>query len=129
MKHIDKDISISNSKKRFRQYQKQLDWSNIKGPVLLHPPIPLLLKVLKKFQEEGKIVTLIAPSWKGQVWTDLLKKLTISTIPLGKSENFLIKGKAIVKRDLQLPPENLNAYLLRNSSFTMKTKESRIEYV
>jgi hypothetical protein len=60
----------------------RLNWSNIKGLVLLYPLIPLLLKVLKKFQEEGKIAILIAPSWKGQVWTDLLKKLTISTIPL-----------------------------------------------
>jgi hypothetical protein len=45
----------------------RLNWKNIKGPVLLHPPIPLLLKVLKKFKEEGKIVILIAPAWKGQV--------------------------------------------------------------
>jgi hypothetical protein len=68
---------------------------------------------------------LIAPFWKGQVWTDLLKKLTISTIPLGRSKNMLIEGKFMVKREFQLPPGNLNAYLLRNSSFTMKTKESR----
>jgi hypothetical protein len=26
----------------------RLDWSNIKGPVLLDPPIPLLMKVLNK---------------------------------------------------------------------------------
>jgi hypothetical protein len=43
----------------------RLNWENIKGPVLLHPPIPLLLKVLKKFKEEGKIAILIAPAWKG----------------------------------------------------------------
>jgi hypothetical protein len=43
----------------------RLDWSKIKGPILLHPPIPLLLKVLRKFKEEGKIAVLIAPSWKG----------------------------------------------------------------
>jgi hypothetical protein len=41
----------------------RLDWSNIKSPVLLHPPIPLLLKVLRKFQEEGKIAILIAYYW------------------------------------------------------------------
>jgi hypothetical protein len=33
------------------------NWSKIKTPILL-----LLLKVLKKFQEEGKIAILIAPS-------------------------------------------------------------------
>jgi hypothetical protein len=52
----------------------RLNWANTKGLVLLHPPIPLLLKVLKKFKEEGKIAILIAPSWKGQVWSDLLEK-------------------------------------------------------
>jgi hypothetical protein len=102
----------------------RLNWSNIKGPVFLHPPIPLLLKVLRKFQEEGKIAILIAPSWKGQVWTDLIKKLTISTIPLGKSKNVLSKGRTMIKRELQLLPGNINAYLLRNLSYTMKTKES-----
>jgi hypothetical protein len=45
----------------------RLDWSKIKGPVLLHPPVPLILKVLQKFREEGKIAILIVPSWKGQV--------------------------------------------------------------
>jgi hypothetical protein len=96
----------------------RLNWANIKGPILLHPPIPLLLRVLKKFKEEGKIAILIAPAWKGQVWSDLLERMTISTIPLGKSENALIPGKMMKKRELHLPPGNLNAYLLRNSSFT-----------
>jgi hypothetical protein len=80
---------------------------------------------LRKFQEEGKIAILIAPSWNSQVWTDLLEKITISTIPLGKSENVLIPGKAMIKRDFHLPPGNLNAYLLRNSSYTMTTKTPR----
>jgi hypothetical protein len=46
----------------------RMNWKNVKGPVLLHPPIPLLLKVSKKFKEKGKIAILIAPAWKGQVW-------------------------------------------------------------
>jgi hypothetical protein len=80
------------------------------------------MKILKKIQEEGKIAILIAPSWKGQL---IKKRLTILTIPLEKSENMLIKGKAMVKRELQLPPKNLNAYLLRKSFFSTKTKKSR----
>jgi hypothetical protein len=51
--------------------------------------------------------------------------MTISTIPLGKSENVLIPGKMMKKRELHLPPGNLNAYLLRSSSFTSKEKGSR----
>jgi hypothetical protein len=30
----------------------RLDCSKIKNPVLLHPPIPLILKILQKFREE-----------------------------------------------------------------------------
>jgi hypothetical protein len=52
----------------------------------------------------------------------LIKKLTISTIPLGKSENVLTKGKAMKKRDLQLPPGSLNAHLLRNAYYGYKAK-------
>jgi hypothetical protein len=90
----------------------RLNWKNVKGSVLLHPPIPLLPKVLRKFKEEGKIAILIAPAWKGQVWSDLLGRMTISTIPLGKSENALIPGKMMKKRELHLTPGNLNAYLI-----------------
>jgi hypothetical protein len=71
---------------------------------------------LKKFKE-GKIAILIAPDWKGKVWSDLLGKMTISTIPLGKSENALIPGKMMKKREFHLPPGNLNACLLKNSSY------------
>jgi hypothetical protein len=59
-----------------------------------------------------KIAILIVPSWKVQVWSSLLKNLTISTIP----------GKAMKKRDLQLPPGSLNAHLLRNASYGYKAK-------
>jgi hypothetical protein len=38
-----------------------------KNPILLHPPIPLIFKVLQKFRKKGKIDILIVPSWKGQV--------------------------------------------------------------
>jgi hypothetical protein len=62
------------------------------------------LKVLYQVSRRRKNSILILPSWKGQVWSSLLKNLTISTIPLGKSEKVLAKGKAMKKRDLQLPP-------------------------
>jgi hypothetical protein len=80
---------------------------------------------LKKFKEEGKIAILIAPAWKDQVWSDLIERMTISTIPLGKSANALIPGKMMKKRELHLPPGNLNAYLLKSSSFTSKKEASK----
>jgi hypothetical protein len=55
----------------------------------LHPPIPLLLKALKKFQEERKIAILIVPSWPS------MDRLIILTIPVEKSENVLINGRLL----------------------------------
>jgi predicted HNH restriction endonuclease len=42
---------------------------------------------------------------------------------LATKNNVLMKGKIKIKRDLQLPPGNLNAYLLWNSSVHTKNKE------
>jgi hypothetical protein len=37
--------------------------------LLIHPPIPLILKALRKFKREGKEAVLVVPDWKGQIWT------------------------------------------------------------
>jgi hypothetical protein len=33
--------------------------------MLLHPPIPLILKTIQKFANKGSKVILIVPKWKG----------------------------------------------------------------
>jgi hypothetical protein len=43
----------------------QVKWSEINP--LIHPPIPLIYKSLKKFAEEGNQAIIILPDWKGQV--------------------------------------------------------------
>jgi hypothetical protein len=123
-KQTSKNLCINNSEKKPRQHRQCIEIGLVKNknPILLHPPVPLILKVLQKFREKRKIIILIVPSWKVQVWSSLLKSLTISTILLGKSENVLMKGKDIKKRDLQLQPGSLNAHLLRNAFYGYKAK-------
>jgi hypothetical protein len=41
--------------------------------LLMHPPIPLILQALRKFEREGKEAVLIVPDWRGQIWTPLVK--------------------------------------------------------
>jgi hypothetical protein len=45
--------------------------------LLLNPPIPLLLRSLQKFEREGKVAVLIAPDWNCQIWTPILKRLSV----------------------------------------------------
>jgi hypothetical protein len=40
-------------------------------PILIHPPIPLILKV-QKFAKEGTKAIIIVQKWKGQLRSELL---------------------------------------------------------
>jgi hypothetical protein len=82
--------------------------------LLIHPPIPLILPALRKFEREGKEAVLVVPDWKGQIWTPLLKKLSVQKLILGDAEVVLEKGPDMRKKELALPPGNIAMYLLRN---------------
>jgi hypothetical protein len=82
--------------------------------LLIHPPIPLILKALRKFEREGKEAVLIVPGWKGQIWTPLLKRLSVQKLVLGDAEVVLEKGPNMKKKELALPPGNIEMYLLKN---------------
>jgi hypothetical protein len=82
--------------------------------LLIHLPIPLILKALSKFEGEGREAVLIVPDWKGQIWTPLLKKLSVQKLVLGDAEVVLEKGPDMKKKELALPPGNIAMYLLKN---------------
>jgi hypothetical protein len=103
-------MCISNSKERSRQHQKRLKAGLVKHKRSCSSTSanPFSAESIKKISRR-----------KEDSYTD-------SSFLEGPSmDRLIIKGKAMVKKDLQLPPGNLNAYLLRNSSFTMKTKTSK----
>jgi hypothetical protein len=88
--------------------------------LLIHPPIPLILQALRKFEREGKEAVLIVLDWKGQIWTPLLRKLSVQKLTLGDAEVVLEKGPDMKKKDLALPPGNIAMYLLKN--YVQKTR-------
>jgi hypothetical protein len=47
----------------------RLNWSNIKDPVLLHPPITESIEEISRRKD-----SYLPASWKAQVWSDLLEK-------------------------------------------------------
>jgi hypothetical protein len=67
----------------------RLDWSKIKYPALIHPPIPLILKSIQKFAKEGTKAIIIVPKWRDQVWSELVSQYTLSKINLRKTKNIL----------------------------------------
>jgi hypothetical protein len=82
--------------------------------LLIHPPIPLILKALRKFEREGKEAVLIVPDWKGQIWTPLLKKLSVQKLVLRDAEVVLEKVPDMKKKELALPSGNIAMYGLKN---------------
>jgi hypothetical protein len=95
-----------------------VDWSNICP--FLHPPIPLINKVLEKFKVECKEGIIIVPDWPGQKWSVILKELALKRYILGQSSKVLIKGAkmekkySISEKPLCLPPGKLVMYKIRN---------------
>lgn len=52
--------------------------------VLIYSSIPLILKSLQKFTIEKKRAIIIVPSWKRQVWSEMIKKFTKLKVILEK---------------------------------------------
>jgi hypothetical protein len=90
-----------------------LIWTN-DMVLLIYPPISLILKALRKFEREGKEAVLIVLDLKGQIWTPLLKKLSVQKLVLGDTEVVLEEGPDMKKKELALPPGNIAMYLLKN---------------
>jgi hypothetical protein len=79
---------------------------------LIHPPIPLLLRCLRKVKEEGVMGVVIAPMWTGQPWSHLLRELTVNHRNLGQASDILIPGKSMRTNGRQLPPGTMGMYLV-----------------
>jgi hypothetical protein len=92
--------------------------------LLLHPPIPLILRSLQKFEREGKVAVLVVPDWKGQIWTPIVKRLIVNKVVLGNAEDTLVKGTLMKRKDLSLPPGNMAMYFLKNKSLISRDKRS-----
>ncbi|KAA6356094.1 MAG: hypothetical protein EZS28_048378, partial [Streblomastix strix] len=80
-----------------------ISWEN--QTPLLHPPIPLLLRTIRKVKEDHvRTAVIIAPKWPGQYWYTELLEITVQMIRLGQSEQVLIPGYRMKKKQWSLPP-------------------------
>jgi ribonuclease HI len=79
---------------------------------LIHPPIPLILKCLRKLKEERGKGVVVLPAWKGQVWTSLLHDMTVREVNLGESSKILTPGRLMIRCGTELPPGTLKACLV-----------------
>jgi hypothetical protein len=70
----------------------RLNWSNIKNPILLHLLIPLLLKVLRKFQEKKDSYT-DNSFLEGPNIDRLLKKVNYFDYFIGEIRKCVNKGE------------------------------------
>jgi ribonuclease HI len=85
-------------------------WADFPLP-LIHPPLPLLPRVLQRLLQEKMMAIIIAPDWRREVWSNLLASITIRKTVLGSAETVLVKGKRMGRVHAQLPPGNIAAYM------------------
>ncbi|KAA6379654.1 MAG: hypothetical protein EZS28_024818 [Streblomastix strix] len=71
---------------------------------LLHPPIPLIQRVLNKVRKNQTEAVLIVPYWQTQSWWTDLQDLMIKSINLGKSSDVPDVGGRMRKQKRHLPP-------------------------
>jgi hypothetical protein len=87
-----------------------MEWGSFSH--LIHPPIPLIFRCLRKVEEEQVRGVMIVPAWRGQPWTNLLQRMTIKKMILGDSNKILQPGKLMRRYGTQLPPGRLGIHLL-----------------
>jgi hypothetical protein len=85
-------------------------WNQFTLP-LLHPPLPLLPKVLRRLEQEKMTAILIAPLWSRQPWSALLRSMTVRMQDLGPTERVPVRGRRTGQVRAELPPGNLAAYM------------------
>jgi hypothetical protein len=85
---------------------------------LIHPPIPLLLRCLRKVKEERVRGVVIAPAWSGQPWSLLLRNITIRKVNVGESSDILQAGPRMRRNGTKLPPGTLEMCLVNGEMRT-----------
>ncbi|KAA6388217.1 MAG: putative reverse transcriptase [Streblomastix strix] len=85
-------------------------WSKVK--LYIHPPIPVLNRVLQKMKQDKAQGIVIAPIWPGQSWYTKLKNLSTRFLFLGQADKILEMGQRMKDKDQKLPPGNVGAFLL-----------------
>jgi ribonuclease HI len=81
-------------------------WNDFSFP-LIHPPIPLIPRVLQRLRQEKMIAVMIVPLWEAQAWSLSLREITLSSLDLGPMDLALVRGTRMRRNHERLPPGNL----------------------
>ena len=92
-------------------------WNQFDLP-LLHPPLPLIPKVLHRLQQEKMKAILIAPLWTRQAWSNQLTAMTKRVLNLGPAESVFERGRGMAKVRAELPPGDVAAFFLDTRTTT-----------
>ncbi|KAA6380346.1 MAG: putative Transposon Ty3-I Gag-Pol polyprotein [Streblomastix strix] len=85
-------------------------WTN--EILLVHPPIPILSRVISYLNNETTLAIVIAPWWPGQPWFTSLMNQSSRYLILGQSSQCLIKGLSMENPKSFLPPGKIAAFLV-----------------
>jgi hypothetical protein len=108
---IDRHAAVLQPNGRPARDAMAQDWSALLG--LLHPPIPMLVRCLQKVRTDHATAVLIAPDWRGQIWTPLLRRMTVRAATLGTAAATLQMGAEMRRKSGSLPTGKIVAYLIR----------------
>jgi hypothetical protein len=90
------------------------DYNWTEGVMLIHPPIALLMRCLMKIRQDCATAILIAPNWRGAIWMEMLRKMTMKQpVILGICMEVLEMGPSMKDTGALLPPGELAAYLVQ----------------
>jgi hypothetical protein len=89
--------------------------------LLLHPPLNLIFRTLRKVEQVRAKGVIILPDWKGQVWAPLLQRLSLDVLRLGPYLETMRKTHKMAARGLLLPPGNAVAHFLGTKTMAEKS--------
>jgi hypothetical protein len=120
-KQKEKYCTVEKDRNAVGRNAMNMSWTD--GTVLLHPPIPMITRVLVKVQTDHARAILIVPAWRGQIWSPLLRTLTVKgPVVLGKCEELLEMGPGMKAKRAALPPGLLAASVLLGCEKTTRVR-------
>jgi hypothetical protein len=104
--------TVEKNKKAMARNAMTIAWTGFTA--LVHPPIPMIVRCLVKIQKDKTRAIVIAPFWRGMIWSTLLQELTVrGPVVLGDSEELLELGPGMRKTGASVPPGKLAAWLVQ----------------